>query len=482
MISCSNAGEPTRRPRYQAIASSVGQLIERGVLRPGDRIPSLRRASRQHGVSVTTATQAYLELENRGFVEARPKSGYFVRFRKLERLLEPETSQPARQLLSEEGRSLFARLSDAPSRPATVPFGVGVPSSALLPVRKLNRMVASAARAAGAVALEYDTAPGCAKLRRMLVRRALDWGVKTSPEEILTTNGCMEALVLALRAVTHPGDAVAIESPTYFGIVKLLEQLGLKGIEIPTHPRRGLDLDALETILKCRRISACVVVANFNNPLGSLMPMAAKERLVEMLRRREIPLIEDDIYGDLHFENERPHAAKRFDKDGLVMLCGSFSKTLAPGYRVGWLLPGRFLEETTALKATNSGPTATIPQLAIAEYVQNGGYERHLRSLRLALRRQVDQVSEAVADAFPRGTKMTRPAGGFLLWLELPRHVDAMRLHHRALAEKISIVPGPMFSPRHGFQNFIRLSCGYAWSPPLERAIAVLGDLVKRQQ
>ncbi len=471
-----------REPLYARLAANVGELIEGGVLRTGDRIPSVRRASRQHRVSMATAVQAYLELENRGLIEARPKSGFFVRHRPQQLLDEPKTSKPLPGASSHESPSLISRLFDATMKRDVVQLGPGVPSTKLLPVQKLNRILAATGRRLGPAALELDMPPGCLPLRRALARRALDWGVKISPDEVITTSGCMEALVLSLRAVTKPGDSIAVESPTYFGIVQLIAQLGLKALEIPTHPRSGLDLDALERALRTRRVSACLVVPNFNNPLGSLMPDAAKERLVAMLARREIPLIEDDLYGDLHFGPERPHTAKAHDRKGLVMLCGSFSKSVAPGYRVGWLLPGRFFEKVKDLKCTSTVATATLPQFALADYMTSGGYEHHLRGLRVALKGQMEKMSHAVAESFPPGTKMTRPAGGIVLWVELPGRIDAIRLHEKALAEKISLAPGPMFSPRETYRNCIRLSFGEPWSPQLERALGVLAYLVKQMR
>ena len=465
-------------PLYATIAGTVGELIGNGALRPGDRSPSVRKASRQHRVSVATAVQAYLALENRGLIEARPKSGFFVRYPR-QILLEPETSCPNSRTCAADSRTLLTKVFDTVTRPEFVQFGAGSPAIELLPAQKLNRMLASVARRYPEAALGYDMPPGCIALRRALARRALDWGTKISPDEIITTSGCMEALVLCLRAVTRPGDAVAVESPTYFGVIQTIEHLGLKCLEIPTHPRYGLDLDALQKILRVRKVSACVAIPNFNNPLGSQMPDEAKERLVAMLGRREIPLIEDDLFGDLHFAPERPRVAKAFDKKGLVMLCGSFSKTVAPGYRVGWMIPGRFFEKAINLKSTNTVATATLPQLALADYLSNGGYDHHLRSLRHALKQQVAQVSHAVSETFPSETKLTRPAGGFVLWIELNKQADSVRLHERALTQKISIAPGPMFSPRHNFRNCIRLSCGHPWSPKIERAIGILGGLVK---
>jgi DNA-binding transcriptional MocR family regulator len=465
---------------YEQVADKIAGQIEAGTLRPGDRVPSVRRASQQHRVSVTTAVQAYLALENRGLIEARPKSGFYVRSRPLRDVLEPGRSSPCRATRADSSSELLGRVFEAVNRPGIVPLGAACPSPELLPVQKLNRTLAVMTRSAGTKGIEYDMPPGALPLRRQVARRSPDWGVTLAPDDIVTTSGSMEALTLCLRAVTKPGDPVAIESPTYFGIVQLIESLGLKAIEIPTHPRTGMDLDALDRTLAARRIAACLAIPNFNNPLGSLMPESHQQRLVEMLARREIPLIEDDIYGELHFGPKRPRVAKSFDKQGLVLLCSSFSKTIAPGYRVGWTAPGRFLEKVRNLKFTSTLATATLPQLAIAEFVANGGYDHHLRAIRRTFAEQVQRVSEAVAESFPPGIRITRPAGGFVIWIELPRGLDSLDLHARAMAEEISIAPGPMFSPGGGFGNFIRLSCGYPWSPRIERAIGILGSLTKR--
>jgi DNA-binding transcriptional MocR family regulator len=464
---------------YGNIARNVSKLIEEGALRTGDKLPSLRRASRQHKVSVTTAVRAYLTLENRGLIEARPKSGFFVRQQR--NLAEPLIYRPNAQSVARQSKTLLARVIDTISMPDVVPFGIGSPSAALLPVRKLNRMLCAAARTHSLQTIQYERPPGCAVLRRALARRGLDWGITVSPDEIITTNGGMEALSLALRAVTKPGDSVAVESPTDFGVLQAMEQLGLNAVEIATHPRLGMCPTELESVIQTRRIKACLLIPNFNNPLGSLMPDAHKQRLVTALARREIPLIEDDLYGDLYFGASRPHVARSFDTKGLVILCGSFSKTLAPGYRVGWMMPGRFFEKARNLKTTSSGMTAAVLQLAIADYVNNGGYDHHLRSLRQALKRQVEQVSQAITETFPAETKLTRPSGGFVLWVELPKRVDALRIFAQARDHKVSVAPGPLFSPRGSYNNCIRLSCAHPWSPQLEHGISVLGRLVKAQ-
>lgn len=471
---------PTSPALYEQVAQKLEKLIRSGTLRPGDRVPSVRRASEQHGVSVTTAVQAYLELENRGLIEARPKSGFYVKVPMREHLLEPMTSRPARSATHVGVGSLHSRLFEAARMPDVVPFGAASPSAELLPVAKLNRILAATARQAGGRGVSYAMPPGTEQLRRQIARRSLDWGTNFSPDEIITTCGGTEALALCLRAVAKPGDVVAIESPTYFGVLQAMQELGLKVLEIPMHPRTGMDLDVLESTLKSRRVAACLSVPNFSNPLGSLMPDEHKTRLLEIITRYEVPLIEDDIYGDLHFGAHRPRVVQAGDKTGLVMLCSSFSKTLAPGYRVGWVAPGRYFEKVKALKLTSTLATATLPELAIADFVANGGYDHHLRAIRRTYSEQIQKVSHAIAESFPAGTTITRPAGGFVLWVGLPAKVSALELHERAMAEKISVAPGPMFSPKQEFANFIRISCGHPWSSRVERAIGVLSYLVKQ--
>lgn len=464
---------------YEQVARKVENQIRVGTFRAGDRLPSVRRACEQHGVSLTTAVQAYLTLENKGLIEARPKSGYFVK--SLRRpMVEPNSSRPRGSATSVEVGSLQSRLFELARSPDIVPFGAGSPSSELFPVAKLSRIMAVVSREAGGKGLAYDMPPGAESLRRQISRRSLDWGANLTSDDLITTCGGTEALMLCLRAVTKPGDVVAVESPTYFCVLQAIEELGLKALEIPMHPRDGMDLDSLEASLKTKRIAACLAVPNFSNPLGSLMPDANKQRLVEMLEKRDIPLIEDDIFGDLHFGEHRPKVAQSFSTKGLVLLCGSFSKTLAPGYRVGWVAPGKFYEKVKALKLTSTLATGTLPQLAIAEFMANGGYDHYLRSVRLTYAKQVEHMSDAIRASFPEGTRLTRPAGGFLLWVELPEKVDALELHERALGDHISIAPGPMFSARQSFRNFIRINCGHPWNTRSERAVRDLGTLIHK--
>jgi DNA-binding transcriptional MocR family regulator len=465
--------------RYRHVAGRIAGLIEEGVLQAGERVPSVRRISAQEGVSISTILQAYTLLESRGYLEARPQSGFYVRSRRESLPPEPRTLLFARHATKVGASGLISRLLHAAADPGVVPLGAACPAPELLPGRKLNRLLAALVRRSGPEVNEYNFPPGYEELRRQIARRSLDWGGTLSPSGVVTTCGATEALHLCLRATTSPGDLVAIESPAYFGTLLLLESLGLQAVEIPAHPRSGICLDHLEEALRKNRIRACIASPNFSNPLGSSMPEEAKRDLVEMLARRGVPLIEDDVYGDLYFSGARPKAAKAFDKEGLVLLCSSFSKLIAPSYRVGWTAAGRFQSKVESLKLSTTLATPTLLQAGIAEFLENGAYDRHLRKMRTAFALQAERMIAAVGRYFPSGTKATRPAGGLVLWVELPRGVDSLELFDRALAERISVCPGPMFSARQRYLNFIRLSCGYPWSPRLERAVETLGRLVR---
>ena len=466
---------------YMRTFHRIEKMIEQGALRPGDRVPSVRRLSRQEGVSISTVLQAYTQLEAQGLIEARPQSGFYVKPRMWQPPAEPGISKPSAKATPVSTEEITLNILKAVRNPELVALGTAIPSPELLPIQQLNRMMASVGRRNPSAGNGYDVPPGSPALRIQVARRALDYGCLLSPDEIVTTNGCQEALNLCLRAVAGPGDTIAVESPTYYGILQTIGALGMKALEIPTHPRDGVSLEALEYALEREKIAACLFTVTYNNPLGCSMPDENRQRLAAMLRDRQIPLIEDDIYGDITFGPERPRPVKSYDTEGLVLLCDSFSKTLAPGYRVGWCSPGRYQAKLEHLKYTCSIASATLPQLAIAEFLATGGYEHHLRKVRRVYVEQVRLMTAAVARYFPEGTKATRPQGGHVLWVEMPPKVDSIDLFHKALAAKVSISPGPLFSAKQKYRNCLRLNCGMPWSEALERAVKTLGDLASRQ-
>jgi DNA-binding transcriptional MocR family regulator len=463
---------------YQEVAQDIARAIEGGSLQPGQKVPSVRHLSAQRGVSISTVLQAYRVLENDGLIEARPQSGYFVRTRP--RSLPPE-AQPPDDASDISTCALVRQVLRATSDTRLLNLSVAVPGRELLPWRAVERAMGAVLRHAPGSSASYDMPPGCAALRGEIARRAVEAGCALAPDELLLTSGATEAINLCLRAVTKPGDTVAIESPVYFGVLQIFETLGLRALELPTHPREGLSLEALEVALESHEIGACLLMPNLSNPLGSTMPDARKQLLVEMLAARQIPLIEDDTYGDLSFAPARGRTCKSFDTRGDVLLCSSFSKTMGPGLRVGWAAPGNHLKEVLKLKMTSSMATATLPPLAVAEFLQNGSYDHHLRRTRKIYAAQLTTTIEAVSKYFPDGTRLMRPDGGFLMWVEMPTPINTLTLFFEALEHDIAIAPGCLFSARDRYNHCLRLSAGMSWNSEVERALQTLGNLAKKQ-
>ena len=466
---------------YQEVADRIEQLIEKQALKVGDKLLSVRALSKEQGISLSTAFQAYYHLESKGLVEARPQSGYYVRFSPSHTLDVPQCCDPAEKAVPVTIDEMISSVYHDLRSDKLINFALGAPSPALLPAAKLNKAVAQALREAPDSCLNYEHVQGNLDLRKQIARLSFNWGGTLGADDVVVTAGCMEALALTLKAITRPGDAVAIESPTYFGIFQVMESLGLKVVEIPTDPQTGIDLDQLERAIRRFSIKACLFVCNFNNPMGSCLPEEKKRQLVELITRKNIPLIEDDIYGELYFGKVRPRTCKVYDTEGLVIQCGSFSKSLAPGYRIGWVIPGRYKERIIQLKRMNNVSTNTLAQSAIALFLANGRYELHLRHLRRALHTQSLRYAEAISRYFPEETRLTRPQGGFALWVELDRGADTYALHKKALRQGIGVAPGQIFSSQGKFRNCFRLSFGQPWSGKIEQGIRTLGELVRKR-
>ncbi|WP_426808440.1 GntR family transcriptional regulator MpaR [Pseudomonas sp. WOUb67] len=465
--------------RYERFADDIAELIRSGVLGPGQRVPSVRYASQTHGVSPSTVFQAYYLLERRGLIRARPRSGYFVNAHAPRQFSEPQALQPVSESTDVDVSGLVFSILDSIKDPNTIPFGSAFPSPELFPLQRLSRSLASASRSMDPRMVVTDLSPGNPQLRRQIALRYMVGGLMLPMEELLITNGALEALNLCLQAVTQPGDLVAIEAPAFYACLQVLERLKLKAVEIPVHPREGMDLGVLAQTLEKHPVKAVWCMTNFQNPVGASMPEAKKQALVELVTRHQVPLIEDDVYAELYYSQQAPKPAKAFDTQGLVMHCGSFAKSLAPGYRIGWVAAGRFAQKIERLKLMTSLCASMPAQAAIADYLQHGGYDRHLRKLRYALEGQQANMLSAIARHFPAQTRVSQPSGGYFLWLELPEQMDALKLFHMALAQGISIAPGPIFSPTRRFGNCIRLNYGSPWHDSAERAMETLGRIIR---
>lgn len=466
-------------PLYEQVAGQIASLVEKGTYRPGDRVPSIRSLSRQMKVSVNTIREAYGYLEVRCVIEARPQSGYYVCARLPEVPAEPEFENREIHPTEVGVGDLAEMVMRDIANPDLIQLGASVPDPTLLPIDRLNRMLSSEIRKRPTVSVSYSLPPGHERLRKQIAKRMVNSGCIVGPESVVITNGCMEAVTLALLATCKPGDTLAVESPSYYGFFQLIQQMGLKALEIPSTPTSGISIEALSYALDTTRVSACLVIPNYSNPIGSLMPDDRKAQLVQLLERYDIPLIEDDINADLSHSDERPVTAKRYDRTDNVLLCSSFTKTLAPGYRVGWMVPGRYQAQVQRLKLLMNIANSTPPQMAIAEFLVCGGYDRHLRTIRRTYAKRVAMLGEAIGLHFPEGTRVTRPRGGFNLWVEMNKEVQALKLYEEALKQGITITPGPLFSASDKFHNCVRLNAAF-YSERTELAIETLGKLAKQ--
>ncbi|MGC3982381.1 MAG: PLP-dependent aminotransferase family protein [Steroidobacteraceae bacterium] len=461
---------------YNQLARNITQDIKRDIYRPGERLPGVRRLAQQYQVSIATVLEACRLLEDQGQLEARSRSGFFVRMRATHTIAELDISNPPKRPSLVRGQELALRLVKAANDPHMITLGAAIPHTSYLPVRSVKQAVM---RVQSERTSHYEFPPGEPSLLRQIARRMSELGTPVAPDQIVITNGCQEALQLALRAITQVGDVVAVESPAYYGLLQVIEFLGLKALELPTHPRDGLSVEALEFALEQWPIKAVICTPNFSNPLGSRMSDSRKRALVKLAARKQIKIIEDDIYGDLGFDNERPSTLLSFDtRRDTVLHCSSFSKTLAPGLRIGWIVPGQFQAQIEYLKFTLNLATAGTPQQAVAALLEHGRYDRYLRQARLQYQQAVHRMVHAVDRYFPEGTKTTQPQGGFVLWVELGSPIDAEALFEKALTQNICIAPGPMFSATRRYRNFIRLNCAIPWDIRIEKALNKLGQLI----
>lgn len=464
--------------RYEKLAGELEGMMADGALRHGDRLPSVRRLAQERRLSVSTVVQALRQLEKRGLVEARPQSGYFVRRPALQRAEPSRRATPETAMPVDVSQRLL-RILQAGSQPQVAPLAAALPAPELLPVPALQRLYAGVARRHPRL-LEGGSHVNINEpaLVRQLVRRSLAWGGPLAADEIVVTNSCTEALGLCLRTVTRPGDTVAVESPGYYLMLQLLETLGLRALEIPTDPRHGLSVEALELASRPGSIAACLLAANASNPLGCIMPDERKRQLAALTAARGIAVIEDDIYGDLHFGPQRPWPVKAFDTAGNVMLCSSFSKSLSPSLRLGFVAAGRYRPAVALQKTISSGATNPITQNVLAEYLASTAFERHLRGLRRAYEQQVEAMRAAVGRHFPVATRLSQPQGGYVLWVELPEDCDTTARYERALAANVAYVPGELFSASGMYRNCLRLNCGNPHTPEIEEAVRRLGQVV----
>jgi DNA-binding transcriptional MocR family regulator len=463
---------------YQQVIDFVDQQEKNGALRAGDKLPSLRKLSRQFEISIPTVKQAYIELERQGTISARPQSGYYLKAKQARTLKPMRTKWACCEPVEISCRSLIEQVYEAVHLPDTVALGISNPVNAHPPDKALARLMRSVLSKNAEKAVSYGPVNGDPKLRLNLAFRYQEQGVAINHEDIIITNGAQEALSIALQCVAERGDIIAVESPCFFGLIELIESLGMKALEVYTCTEDGVCVNELAKVIKQHHVKACLFSTAISNPLGSMMTDQQRQDMVSLLEQHDIPLIEDEVYSDLYFTEKRPVPAQLYSNKGLVITCSSFSKTAAPGYRVGWLLPGKFEEEAKRIKRAQSCSTPMLQQWTLTDYLMSGEYDRHLQVLRKTLRYNSERMRALIAEHFPKEVCISQPRGGSVLWVRCRSHVDTSQFFTEAIAKGVSFAPGEIFSPTGKYKNFMRISYGVKWCDKVDKAVAELGKLV----
>ncbi|WFF41145.1 PLP-dependent aminotransferase family protein [Salinicola endophyticus] len=462
--------------RYERLADHLRERIQAGFYQVHERLPSVRALAQAHGVSLSTVQHAYHQLEDAQLIEARPKSGYFVSPRR-ERLPAPPVARTAQRPVEvsqwEHVREGTCVLPDTSMHN----LGRGMPDIDAPTLKPLLRALARVSRRQDLIGLNYDTLHGRPELREQIARLAVGQGCRLHPDDIVVTTGCHEAISIAMRAVCEPGGIIAVDSPSFYGALQSIRAYGMKAMEIPTDPETGISLEALELALEQWPIRAIQLTPTCNNPLGYTLSEARKRALYALAQRFDVAIIEDDVYGDLSYGFPRPVTIKSFDEDGRVLLCSSFSKTLAPGLRIGWIAPGRYHERALHMKYVGTGSTATQGQMAVAEFIREGHHEPHLRRMRAQYQGNRDRMLDVIESAFPASTRVSYPAGGFMLWLECADGIDSVALNQRLMAEGIRIAPGVVFSATGKYRHCLRLNHA-VFDAEIARAVSRVGHCV----
>ncbi len=467
------------RFKYEEIAGYISQAIVDGVIPCGSKLPSLRRMSIRFDCSVSVVMQAYEELEKQGKTYAVEKSGFFASLPLRNPL--PAFQKDSYTLKSEKARplSIIGKIVEASNDKTIVPLGAGIPCESLLPLAALKQSIGRVLREDASLLQRYSNEAGDLRLRNEICKILLIRGIRVSPGEILITNGCTEALSLAIQAATSPGDAIAIESPVFMGAIQIMKELNRRIVSLPTSAQNGMDLDSLETTLRNGEVKAVMMTAAFQNPLGFVMPPEKRKRAVELADRYGITIIEDDLYSESSHNHSVERSLKSFDGKGKVIYCSSFSKTVSPGLRIGWMIGGDYHQKCRNLKTTQNLGGSPLLQAALADFLVTGRYDYHVKTLQKAFCRQAAEMKMLLSSAFPSDTAISSPGGGLFYWVELPGRIDTLKLFNQALKEKISLAPGQAFCSGEHFRNCLRVSFASPVTDEIRSGIRRLGNMIK---
>lgn len=465
--------------KYIELANTIEVQIKNGIFTYGDKLPSIRELRVNHQLSISTILKSMDVLISKGLINSKEKKGYYITYDKGLFSENPIVTRPSGKANYDEIEELIEAVF-VDKETEEIDFSIGIPDKEILPINKIKKAVIEVMHQSPDAEAKYEPVLGNPELRKIISRRSMALGCNIPVDQIITTNGCMDALHYALQVSTNPGDRIITESPTFFGILQLANNLGLEVIEIETNSREGISLNEVERHLKQKDIKAVITVSNFGNPLGFCMSDESKKALVGLAKKYDTLIIEEDLYGDVFFNNKRPNTCKSFDDDGRVILCSSFSKTLVPGYRVGYIVTDKFHKQVLRLKTYQSIAASSISHKVVARILQTGRYDRYLNQLRIKLESNLHKYMKVIHSSFPKNTKMSKPEGGYMLWIELDPRIDSLQLFEECLKKNIRITPGRMFSLRDQYFNCIRISYGLSWSSRIENALREIGKIASK--
>lgn len=459
------------------VANTVRKQLESGSIRFGEKMPSVRKLSHEFNVSISTALEVYRYLESIGYISAKERSGYFAAY------TSPDSTSYSNKLYKAVAgkirtKDLILEVFLSSNEPDHVSFGVGAPHPGIMPYKRVNRKLNQLIKANSDIVAKYTLPPGYKKARQAIAKWVKPFCGVVDAEDVLLTEGCLEAIHLALNIYTKPGDYVAVESPAYFGILQTIGNSHLKAIEIPTCPTGGMEPEALLKATKEYDIKAIILTCHAQNPLGFIMSEKDKLKILEICSKKNIQIIEDDIYGDMVFSSKRELALKAFDKDGIVTYCASFSKTVAPGLRLGWCIPPQnkmpdFVEHKITLNVASN----SIGQHILPEILDPQDMKKIISEQKAYYKKQVEIYTNYLQSSIQAEFEITKPQGSYFLWCKV-KGLDSVNLFHQCLEKKVSISPGPIFSASGAFKDCFRLNCSLPFDTKTEKALKVVCDLI----
>ncbi|WP_316821558.1 PLP-dependent aminotransferase family protein [Pedobacter gandavensis] len=469
--------------RYEEISSEIAHNITEGRLKPGHKLPSVRRLKQQYKAGLTTVQKAYELLMIMGLVESIPKSGYYVALPgkpdKYTQHTVPNQNRVRDELFKNNLRAVTAS-QDLKQRHRLTEFNVATPDDIFIPQKMILRSMQQVIREKGTQLLRYYPSNGAETLKEHIVKRAALNHAHFDAEGLIITDGALQAFYIALAAVTQPGEAVAVESPCVFSMLQVLTSLKLKIVEIPVLDPNGFDLDFLQETLRTIPIKAIVVSPNFHNPTGLLMSDENKRKLLEIAKEKEIPIIENDVYGDLNFSDHRPGNISAMDDSGLVMTFSSYAKTLASGIRLGWLFTGRFFKEAEQIKFALGSTVAPIYQETMLKILSSSSYDRHLHSFRRKLAGQCYQTIAIISSHFPERTLISTPKGGYSIWLKMDQEMDLTKFYTSCEKIGLRFTPGSTFSYSNAFEQYFRIIFALKYTEQREEVLKQAGIIAAR--